>query len=253
MVSFVLSVSDLIRRGRALRAALMERPDDRSTAAETRIWQHDCEAVMTQLSGGSKAHWLSRAYSEALLVRARDGGALARADLGVIVDRVVEVLERARDAMNDVGRGFSPGDFSRGDEPALKGRPASITPHRFDFVHDRDLRPILEQAFLDGRQALDERRFDEALTAFAGILESILTDALLRRDPAGRDRVVALGFDERIAAAERAGLIRNSCARLPAAARAYRESATAAIVLEGDARTTAQVLRIVMRDLDPGR
>jgi hypothetical protein len=234
-----MSVEDLIRRGRALRAALAERAGDPSTPPETRIWQHDCEAVVRQLSGGSKAHWLSRAYSEALLVRG-GGGALERVDLGVIVDRILGVLERASSALR------TPADSRTVESIALQ-------PPRFDFVHDRDLRPVLEQAYIDGQQALDEKRFDDALMAFAGILEAILTDALVHRDPGGRDRIAALGFDERIAAAERAGLIRNGCARLPIAARAYREERAEAIVLEGDGRTTAQVLRIVMRDLDPGR
>ena len=66
-----VGIDDLIRRGRALRVAHAARAGEPSTAADTRIWQHDCEAVITQLSGGSKAHWLSRAYSEALLVRDR--------------------------------------------------------------------------------------------------------------------------------------------------------------------------------------
>src|SRR5262245_27337626 len=38
-----------------------------SDVAALRIWQRDCAELVNELSGGSKAHWLSRAYSEALL------------------------------------------------------------------------------------------------------------------------------------------------------------------------------------------
>jgi hypothetical protein len=62
-----------------------------------------------------------------------------------------------------------------------------------------------------------------------------------------------LSFDDRIAAAEAAGLIRGGCARLPAAARAYRDSRPAPAISERDAKVARQVLRVVMRDLDPGR
>jgi hypothetical protein len=67
-------------------------------------------------------------------------------------------------------------------------------------------------------------------------------------------------FDARIASAERAGLIRGGCARLPQVARTYRdltdgdgELRPGAVVSEREARVTGQVLQVVMRDLDPGR
>ena len=67
-------------------------------------------------------------------------------------------------------------------------------------------------------------------------------------------------FPARIAAAERAGLIRGGCARLPPVARAYRDGADAdgtpapvGSISERDARIARQVLHVVMRDLDPGR
>ena len=110
------------------------------------------------------------------------------------------------------------------------------------------------------------------------MLEAIITDALERRAADSPQPSAALSpslfsspqppatqisvwsFDERIAEAERRGLIRGGCARLPAAARRYRDLAEAgaahvaeAPVSERDARVTAQVLAIVMRDLDPGR
>jgi len=76
--------------------------------------------------------------------------------------------------------------------------------------------------------------------------------------PAGK--VADWSFDTRLAVAESAGLIRGGCARLPALARRYRELTVAddksqlnEAVSERDARRTAQVLHVVMRDLDPGR
>ena len=58
----------LIRRGREI--ALTRSVD------VTREWQTDCAAAVNQLSGGSKAHWLARAYSGAFLVRSSDGGVI---------------------------------------------------------------------------------------------------------------------------------------------------------------------------------
>jgi hypothetical protein len=76
--------------------------------------------------------------------------------------------------------------------------------------------------------------------------------------PAGN--IADWSFNTRLAVAERAGLIRNGCARLPAVARTYRdhsdaedELGTNATVSERDARQAGQVLHVVMRDLDPGR
>ena len=60
--------------------------------------------------------------------------------------------------------------------------------------------------------------------------------------------------DKRMAAAEKTGLIRGGCARLPPVARAYREVLESnAVVSERDAKIARQVLHVVMRDLDPGR
>ena len=63
--SSLAQLEALIRRGRQIR-------DSRSVEA-TRAWQQDCAAAVNQLSGGSKAHWLSRAFSGAFLVRPADG------------------------------------------------------------------------------------------------------------------------------------------------------------------------------------
>jgi hypothetical protein len=69
-----------------------------------------------------------------------------------------------------------------------------------------------------------------------------------------------MSFDARIAAAERAGVIRGGFARLPAVGRRYRELTDGdgaprpdVTVSEREARTAGQVLVVVMRDLDPGR
>jgi len=215
-----------------------------SAAAELRIWQRDCAALVNELSGGSKAHWLSRAYSDALLARSATGAALTSASAGDIVGRVIAVLERAIASLSD-------------DD--LVARLASGGPPqspRFNFVHDPALRPVLEQAFASSAAALEAGDFDRSMRTTCGILEAIVTDSLEHARLNGSHSATDLAegsFSERIAAAERAGLIRNGCARLTPAARAYRDVPSVAIVTERDARVAAQVLRVVMRDLDPGR
>jgi hypothetical protein len=131
-------------------------------------------------------------------------------------------------------------------------------------VHDPDLRPRLEQALLDAQAAFDRAAFGLALVTWASILEAILTDALTH---AAQGTAVALDeplaawpFEARIAAAEQARIISGGCARLPPLARAYREWLDAHGELRPDipateaaARRTSQVLRLIMRDLSPGR
>ena len=70
--------------------------------------------------------------------------------------------------------------------------------------------------------------------------------------------IAAWSFDERIAVAEKARIIRGGCARLPEIARRYREITDAdgnpqLTITERDAKRTMQVLHVVMKDLDPGR
>ncbi len=67
-------------------------------------------------------------------------------------------------------------------------------------------------------------------------------------------------FETRLAVAEKTGLIRGGCARLPSVARTYRDHANAGSengaeskISERDARQTGQVLHVIMRDLDPSR
>jgi hypothetical protein len=235
----------LIQRGHQIR-------DARSVDA-TRDWQRDCAAAINQLSGGSKAHWLARAYSGAFLVRAADGGVVVEADSTEIVNRILDVLAQGAASL------------SRMDDVEAASTSAAPRPRRFDFVHNAELRPVLERAFDDSREALERGEPGLALVLSCGLIEALLTDALEQsaiRDPqsAMTSRVADLPFDARISAAEREGLIRNGCARLPAQARNYRDLTDAdgelragVSVTERDARITSQVLHVVMRDLNPGR
>ena len=244
----------LIRRGRALHergtqnASLRSAdPDTASTSeggwdADTRVWQRDCAEAVNELSGGSKAHWLSRAYSGALLVRSSGGDAVVEAAPPQIVERILGVLERAR------------ASIAGANTAAPLEAPQ---PHRFDFVHDEALRPVLEQAFADSARTLDGGDYDTSLKTSCGILEALLTDALDHADQDGArgfSRVAAAdaSFADRIKTAEQLGLIRGGCARLTPAARGYRDDPPPPIT-ERDARIARQVLAVVMRDLDPGR
>ena len=235
------AIGALVLRGRQLSAALTTTD---LAASHVRSWQQDCAALVSQLSGGNKSHWLSRAYSEALLVPQREASLGVDAPVGDIIGRIVAVLERAAAAMSQAG-----GLVASSSSAAGAGR-------RFEFVRESALRPVLERAYLDSRQAFESGSFGEALLTSCSILEAIITDALMTK---GLD-VQSWTFEERIAAAEREGLIRSGCARLPAVARRYREvngadgqAVETANISERDARVTGQVLHVIMRDLDPGR
>jgi hypothetical protein len=245
----------LIRRGQQVAANLAVDLSDKGAILATRLWQEDCGTAINQLSGGSKSHWLARSFSQAFLMRSAAGDAVEGADPVEIVNRLLGVLEQAiasLSQMNNASAASAPSDA-----PA---------PRRFEFVHNPEIRPVVELAYVESRRALDAGDYDSALRTSCGILEAIVTDALEHR---GLSALVASGaptakiadwsFDTRIAVAERAGLIRNSCARLPAVARTYRDHAdtggesSATTISERDARITGQVLNVVMRDLDPGR
>jgi len=145
--------------------------------------------------------------------------------------------------------------------------PEAPPPRRFEFVNNPELRPIVEQAFTDGQRALEQPDYRTAMLTSCGILEAIVTDALehkglsaLVASGAPAEKISDWSFETRITVAERAGLIRGGCARLPAVARGYRDqpdpgghNGTNTTVTERDARQTGQVLRVLMRDLDPGR
>ncbi len=249
--------------------------------AATRVWQEDCGVTINQLSGGSKAHWLARSFSEAFLMRSAAGDAVTGAAPAEIVQRLLGVLEQAVSSVSRLEGGKGSGvteSSSAASEPP---------PHRFDFVHNTELRPVLEQAYHDSRRALEQADYDVALRTSSGILEAIVTDALehkglsalaasgalagdlpendlpendLAENKLGKTKIADWSFHTRLVVAEKAGLIRGGAARLPAVARTYRDHADAeatnisnAEVSEREARVTGQVLHVVMRDLDPGR
>ena len=159
-------LEDLTRRGRQLSGALAAHPDDALSLAAARAWQQASAAAIHQLSGGSKAHWLSRAFSGALLIRSAEGGAVVEANVGEIVDRVLDVLEQAGASL------------FRMDDVAVASSTEVPARRRFEFVHDVQLRPVLEQAFVDSGRALEDGDFQLTFTTSCGVLEAIITDAL---------------------------------------------------------------------------
>ncbi len=254
--TYLFHLDGLIRRGSQLRDTLTTDPSDRSAIAATRVWQQDCGVTVNQLSGGSKAHWLARSFSEAFLMRSAAGRTVEGAAPAEIVKRLLDVLEQAVASLSRMD-----------DGQAISATSESAPPRRFGFVHNPELRAIVEQAYTDSRRALEQGNYDLALRTSCGILEAIVTDALEHK---GLSALAASGtlagkiadwsFETRLAVAERTGLIRSGCARLPAVARTYRdlthangESGAKAMVSERNARLAAQVLHVVMRDLNPGR
>ena len=251
------NLDGLLRRGCEIRDTLATDPCDASVTAATRVWQEDCGVMVNQLSGGSKAHWLARLFSEAFLVRSAAGSAVEGAPHVIIVERLLDVLGQAVGSLSQMDK----------DAVTFASPAAPVSPHRFDFVHDPELRPVVEQAYIAGRRAFDEADYELALRTSCGILESIVTDALEHKGlsalaasgaPAGT--IAEWSFGTRLAIAERTGLIRGGCARLPAAAWTYRDLANAdgesgptPPTSQGDARRASQVLQVVMRDLNPGR
>jgi hypothetical protein len=246
----------LIRRGRQLCERLAKDPSDQSALVANRAWQQDCGLAIHNLSGGSKAHWLSRSFSEAFLMRAGSGQVVEGAAPAEIAERLVGVLDQAVMSLSRMGT-----------EETLSASPqAAPLPRKFDFVHNTELRPVLEQAYAEARDAQEAGEFGAALASAAGILEAIVTDALDNKGldalaaenqvPAGK--IADWSFDERLAVAEKAGLIRGGCARLPERARRYRDSmdedgSAGLNASESEAKRTLQVLHVLMKDLDPGR
>jgi len=263
--TYLSHLDSLMRRGRELRDTLATDPSNPSAIAATRAWQEDCGVTVNQLSGGSKAHWLARSFSEAFLMRSATGHAVEGAAPAEIAQRLLGVLEQAVATLSGIDGGKGPG-FTAYSSASWEAPP----PRRFEFVHNPELRPVLEQAYIDSRRALEEGNYDLALRTFCGILEAIVTDALEHNGlsalatssaPAAQlaeGKIADWSFATRLATAERAGLIRNGCARLPPVARTYRDYTDAGggpkiKVSERDARVAGQVLHVVMRDLDPGR
>jgi len=262
--AYLSQLEGLKGRGNQLRDRLAAQATDPSTITDTRRWQEDCGVTINQLSGGSKAHWLARSFSEAFLMRSKDGRAVEGAEPAEIVTRLIDVLEQAVATLSGMGDGTSATGSSSASLSASQSAAQEAPPQRFDFVHNPELRPIVEQAYLDCRRALEQENYDLALRTSCGILEAIVTDALADKGlgalaaaspPPGN--IADWSFNTRLAVAEKAGLIRNGCARLPAVARTYRDHSDAesgkAAVSEREARQAGQVLNVVMRDLDPGR
>jgi hypothetical protein len=249
--SFVSRLDGLIRRGHQVRDALAKDSSNPGAIVATRAWQEECGVAINQLSGGSKAHWLARSFSEAFLMRSANGNATEGAAPEAIVQRLLDVLTQAVTALSRENGG-----------PVIIAS-ENIPPSRFEFVHNTELRQVLEQAYTDGRRAMEQGEYDLAMRTSCGILESIVTDALEHKGlseltapdvPSGK--IADWSFNTRLEVAEKVGLIRGGCARLPSGARAYRDHADnghEVSVSERDARVATQVLNVVMRDLNPGR
>jgi hypothetical protein len=265
--TYLSHLDGLIRRGRQVLDTLASDPSNPAAMAATRTWQEDCGLTINQLSGGSKAHWLARAFSQAFLMRSANGNAVAGAPPTEIVKRLLGVLDQAVASLSGMDNGAGVSGYTPSPTSSSSGSSGAPPPHRFEFVHDLELRPVVEQAYIDSRRALEQGDFDLALRTSCGILEAIVTDALEFKGPtalaafgAPAGKIADWPFETRLAVAESAGLIRGGCARLPAVARAYRDHSDAevksrrnATVSNRDARQTGQVLQVVMRDLDPGR
>lgn len=245
-------LGSLIRRGQELRGILASDPSHAFSVTALRVWQQDCGTIVNELSGGSKAHWLARSFSQALLFRSETGHAVDEIPPGQIVQRLLGVLEQAKASLSTT------------DAVSLSsGSNEQTTPRRFDFVHNPELRPILEQSYNNSRVALERQKYDEALRTSSGILEAIVTDALehkginaLAASGAPAEKISEWSFETRLTVAERTGLIRGGWIRLPSIAFSYRnpsEGEAPASISEQDARRTSQVLHVIMRDLDPGR
>jgi hypothetical protein len=254
--TYLSHLDGLIRRGQTLRETLTTDPSDPSAMLATRRWQEDCGTTINQLSGGSKAHWLARAFSQAFLKRSADGQAAHGAAPAEIVQQLLAVLAQAVATLSQTN-----------DAAIVAALSESPAPRRFEFVHNPEIRPVLERAYADSRTALEKGDFPLALVTCCGILEAIVTDALehkglaaLIASGAPTGRISDWSFETRLAVAQKAGLIRGGCARLPEVARTYRdrmdangEAIPSGIISERDARRTGQVLHVIMRDLDPGR
>jgi hypothetical protein len=270
--TYLTHLDGLIRRGREVLETLAANPSNPAAMGATRAWQEDCGVTINQLSGGSKSHWLARSFSQAFLMRSTNGQAVTGAAPGEIVKRLIAVLEQAVTTLSEMEGGSAASASVSASTPAssaasVSAASAAPAPRRFEFVHNADLKPVLEQAYTDSRQALEQQDYELALRTSCGILEAIVTDALEhqgQRALAGSDapagKIGDWPFQTRLAVAERTGLIRGGCARLPAAARTYRdhtgiggENGAEAKISERDARIAGQVLHVVMRDLDPGR
>src|ERR1700733_6706645 len=198
--TYLTHLEGLIVRGQELRDCLISNSSD-ATIAGMRRWQEDCGVTINQLSGGSKAHWLARSFSQAFLIRAADGSAVEGAAPAELAHQLLGVLGQAVASLTAT------------DNQAIKAASTNAPPpRRFEFVHNAELRPVLEQAYSDSRSGLAEGDYQISLMTTFGILEAIVTDALER---VGSDALSCYGapagkladwsFDTRRALAEEAG------------------------------------------------
>jgi hypothetical protein len=241
--------------GQQLRSTFAVPPGTPADYQSLDRWQRECGATLHQLSGGNKAHWLSRAFSRALLVPVAAAGS---ADVVTIIDRLIDVLDSAGRSLIEA-KALPTSDLGGLAEPPPRAR--------FTSIDNAALRSSLERAYLEGHEALTRGEVALALMTFCSILETVITDALERQVPsrlaphgAPAEPIVTWPFATRIATAERVGLISRGCARLPRIAREYRErvdtaggSVAGEVVSARDAKLTSDVLHVILRDLAPGR
>src|SRR5579862_2411130 len=120
--TYLSHLDGLIRRGHQLHETLASDPLSAEAIASTRAWQEDCGVTVNQLSGGSKAHWLARSFSEAFLMRSTDGHAVEGAAQTQIVQRLLGVLDQAVSTLSQMD-----------DASLISASSQAPAPHRFDF------------------------------------------------------------------------------------------------------------------------
>ena len=255
--TYLHRLDHLAGEGQTLRDALANEPGQRRDLSPVSVWQRECAATISQLSGGNKAHWLSRAYSEAFLMSATSREGETEVSVVDIVDRILTVLEQAKASLSQA-------DLDEVATASREAPPSAVS--RFDFVSDLQLRSHLERAYADSRIAYERGDFSLAFVTSCSVLEALVTEALERSDrtslsdvqPAGE--VPSWTLDDRLAVAEQLGVISAACVRLPPLARRYRDLLDEmgdllpdAAVSDLEAKRAAQVLKIIVRDLSPGR
>ena len=136
IATYLARLDALMVQGRRICAMLRKDPGSAAVMAANRNWQQECGATIHQLSGGSKAHWLARSFSEAFLMRSTDGQAAEAAAPEELAQRLVGVLEQAVASLSRMG-----------DEPAsstYRARPIrisdSFTTRNYDRLWSKRIR-----------------------------------------------------------------------------------------------------------------
>ena len=129
IATFEHRLSHLLRDGFDLQRTLPVEPGAPELEA-MRAWQRECAATISQLSGGSKQHWLSRAYSEAFLLTVPDSSASAQvtageAGVGTIVEGIIGVLRQAQSSLAEMRQSGVPNT----DAPPARGSPIGARVH----------------------------------------------------------------------------------------------------------------------------